>query len=280
MKGFAGSSGYEEIGSIGFISPGGSQDISTEIMPSHRIAGNEFSGTYKVPIFLNETHESGKWSVEYINLYDDAGNYFHIGINDGWNTSLTDASISQLAKRLSTESNSISFSYLNTSDNLPDITAPILDDLSIESNDDDLIVKLKISDSQAGVGIDVNESLYSSGGYDSFGSLSFTSSSGNQYVNVDVHNYHRVDGDEFMGTYHVPLKLAKYHEPGTWTLAGVNINDQADNYFSVYRNSSWDSPTTDADRIHMATRLGVDSNAITLFTRIVILNRLIPPLQS
>ena len=189
------------------------------------------------------------------------GNDFHINIDNDWNTPLTDASISQLAKRLFTESNSISFSYLNTSDYLPDITAPTLDDLSIESNDDDLIVKLKISDLQAGVGIDDHdEGLYLSGGYDSFGSLSFTSPSGNQQVYSDVHNYHRVDGDPFMGTYHVPLKLTKYGH--TWTLAGVNIVDQADNYL-CNRNSSWDSPTTDADRIHMASRLGVDSNAIT-----------------
>ena len=33
IEGFDSSGGYHEIGSIGFISPGGSQDISAEIMP-------------------------------------------------------------------------------------------------------------------------------------------------------------------------------------------------------------------------------------------------------
>ena len=173
LDGIDSSSGYQSIGFIDLTSPGGNQRISAEIMPSHRIDGDKFSGTYKVPIFLNESHESGKWSVVGIDIEDDAGNYYDIYGSGSWNVPATDVSISHLAKRLSTNSNSISFNYLNSNDYLIDVAAPILNDLSIESNNDELIVKLKISDLQGGVG--GNDNLNSSGGYSDIGSLTFTS---------------------------------------------------------------------------------------------------------
>ena len=108
------------------------------------------------------------------------------------------------------------------------IPPPELKDLSIEVDDDELIVKLKISDLQSGLRDE--EEPNSSGGHE-HASLSFTSPSGRQRVHLDFHDADRIDGDEFLGTYKASIELDDYHENGMWSLSSIYLSDIVGNEF-------------------------------------------------
>ena len=73
-----GSGGYHSIGELNFRSANGRQRLDVNIQPNHLVQGDKFSGTYKVPIFLNDATESGTWALEGVYLRDDSGNYQNI----------------------------------------------------------------------------------------------------------------------------------------------------------------------------------------------------------
>ena len=93
-----------------------------------------------------------------------------------------------------------------------------------------MIVRLKISDSQSG--LPVEKYVNSSGGYE-LASLTFTSPSGRQRIDLDFLDVHRVDGDEFLGTYQGSIDLEDYHENGTWSLSDIYLSDKIGNSFSA-----------------------------------------------
>ena len=108
-----GSGGYQTIGELEFLSPSGQQRIEVDIKTSHLIDGDSYSGKYKIPIFLNESHESGIWSLVDLDVTDDADNELEIGRDNNWGIALDNGERSHMAERLGVHPNSISFNYEN-----------------------------------------------------------------------------------------------------------------------------------------------------------------------
>ena len=149
-----GSGGYQTIGELEFLSPSGQQRIEVDIKTSHLIDGDSYSGKYKIPIFLNESHESGIWSLVDLDVTDDADNELEIGRNDNWGRALDNAERSHMAERLGVHPNSISFNYENKNykSNSDDKKPPLLKDFVVsEVGKNEMLVTLKIDDSQSGV---------------------------------------------------------------------------------------------------------------------------------
>ena len=161
-----GSGGYQTIGELEFLSPSGQQRIEVDIKTSHLIDGDSYSGKYKIPIFLNESHESGIWSLVDLDVTDDADNELEIGRDNNWGIALDNAERSHMAERLGVHPNSISFNYENKNykSNSDDKKPPLLKDFVVsEVGKNEMLVTLKIDDSHSGV---ISEEVpTSSGGY-------------------------------------------------------------------------------------------------------------------
>ena len=65
--------------------------IEVDIKTSHLIDGDSYSGKYKIPIFLNDSHESGIWSLVDLDVTDDADNELEIGRDNNWGIALDNA---------------------------------------------------------------------------------------------------------------------------------------------------------------------------------------------
>ena len=158
-----------------------------------------------------------------------------------------------MAERLGVHPNSISFNYENKNykSNSDDKKPPLLKDFVVsEVGKNEMLVTLKIDDSQSGV---ISEEVpTSSGGYGDIGEL-VVSPSGNQKVEASILNSQRIDGDEYSGTYQVPIKLSDYHEPGIWSLDDIELADNAGNELEVASVRDWRQPNTSANIDHLAT---------------------------
>ena len=259
-----GSGGYHSIGNLNFRSASGRQRLDVNIQSNHLVQGDKFSGTYKVPIFLNDATESGTWALEGVYLRDDSGNYQNID-RDDWDeiTPPSTAEASHLAKRLGADSDFIGFDYINNKykDTSNDLTPPKLKKFSIEPiSAQKMLVTLKVTDSQSGVlSKDSPTSSELTGKLEKLNLFP----SGRQEIEVNILNGQRIEGDKFSGTYKVPIVLGDYHEPGTWTLSELELRDNAGNEQYVDIESEWETPVLDAEKYHLAKRLGVDPDSLS-----------------
>ena len=134
-----------------------------------------------------------------------------------------------------------------------------------------MLVTLKVTDSQSGI---LSENApTSSGSYGAIGEVAFISPSGRQEIEVDILSSQRIKGDKFSATYQVPIILSDYHEPGKWSLVDLELIDNAGNEQDVERDGEWDTPLTDAERFHMAKRLGVDPDSIKIVKMSVVIRQ-------
>ena len=275
-----GSSGYSSsghIGELGFTSPDGSQQIWVDLTTADWIDGDQFSGTYQVDLNLQDTHQPGLWSLIEMDLEDDAGNELDIEAqSSGWGSPLSDAERQHMAARLGLDPSSLSFIYDNPhfdpETSQSDHTPPQLTDFAItQVNPQRMAVTLTFNDESGLTDFD-GSSGYSSSGYGSsgysssghIGELGFTSPDGSQQIWVDLTTADWIDGDQFSGTYQVDLNLQDTHQPGLWSLIEMDLEDDAGNELDIEAQSSgWGSPLSDAERQHMAARLGLDPSALT-----------------
>jgi len=176
-----------------------------------------------------------------------------------------------MAARLGLDPSALSFTYDNPdfdpATSQPDHTPPQLTQFSInEVISQQMAVTLTVEDESGLTGFD-SSGGYSSSGYNSgghIGELGFTSPDGNQQIWVDLTTADRVEGDPFFGTYQVNLNLQDTHQPGLWSLIELDLDDDAGNELDIEAQSSgWDSPLSNAERQHMAARLGLDPSTLS-----------------
>ena len=270
--GSSNSSGYSDlIGDLTFISPDGTQSISSSIRHSDRIAGDEFSGSYQVALELNDSHQPGLWYLSdlYIQSNSDHWKFSRLDISriGHWRSPMSDTERVHMAGRLGLEPSALSFEYDNPNYTpaSQDKTPPQLTEFSIQNaNNQQIVVSLHLNDREGGLrSPDGPDSSPNSGGYNSIGHLEFISPDGTQSISSGIHHSDHIAGDEFSSTYQVALELDDSHQPGLWSLTDLSISDYSDNWTSINRFGNWNTPMSDTERVHMAGRLGLEPSALS-----------------
>ena len=169
------------------------------------------SGVFTMPQFS----DSGVWTLQYLYLYDNAGNIGRLVTTDlagkGFPTILTVAST-------------------------PDSTPPTLTSLStspvsldVSNAPQPVTLQLTVTDDVAGVDLACQYSCYYS--------LRLRSPSGLQYLDGVDYNFTQVSGTALSGVWKTQVPIPQYAEAGIWTIDYLFLHDKAGNGIRL------DSPT-------------------------------------
>lgn len=198
-------------GSVGFLSPSGSQSKFFSLDGFGLRSGSLLSGVLTSSISLDRNAEAGLWTLGSIDLVDQAGNRRTVSSN-----------FNALLPGL----DSLSFQVLNSN---PDLSAPQITSATLSATTRDLTdpaarqisLDLGFSDSLSGL---------------RFGSVSFRSPSGLQRKFVSLNSSGLRSGSLNNGVVNGTINLDATSEAGLWSLDSVYLVDNAGNASSSYSN--------------------------------------------
>ncbi|WP_019499802.1 DUF4347 domain-containing protein [Pseudanabaena sp. PCC 6802] len=224
------SSGFN-FGSVTFRSPSGQiYDFSVYLSdPNNLTSGTELAGTYTGANNLSNSAETGIWTFESLQLFDDRF----------YSRTYNSSDLTALGIDPSTLAFTVSRGSTPTPD--PDTTAPTLTNLSLRNNS----VDLSSGEGSIGLNLQVADNI---SGFQS-GSVYFRNSSGQSFqVNLSDPN-NLASGTELAGTYTGAGQLSANSQPGVWTFDYLQLTD--DNGNSRTYNS------------RNLTALGIDSSTLS-----------------
>lgn len=199
---------------IRFRSPSG-QFVDGLFDVLNPVGGNRVDGSFEATLTLGNFAEAGTWTVEYLLLADEAGNF----------TSLYPETSSQLS--------ALTFAVTNANS---DATPPALASISIsdsfidiDAGERTIIVTARFTDNLAGL----FDGTFADGSGASGPQIRFISPSGQIIDGIfDIEN--PVSGTITDGVFRATMTLDLNAEPGDWTVQYLLLVDEAGNMVSLY----------------------------------------------
>ena len=222
---------------------------------THKVGGNDKVNTYRVPLNLDASSHGGIWYVEDINVYDKGTNTLRTPSGLSFERNFQGRLYSSRTSEEAQASNrkkfdilndlygldgnelklSVNNSVLNPSEQWD---APNLADFQMNPSDSSdsgaFTATLRITDQGEGIGGSATGSRTRDtyGISSSIGSVRLIGPSGQQKT-IAISRDYRVDGDEFDGSYEVPISLTGKDEKGIWRLSTISLEDDGGNPYSL-----------------------------------------------
>ena len=203
LSGLKVSSGSQSA--MSFQSPTGNQRVLAVFNPDSLESGTLLDGTHSYEMTLPRFSESGVWTIEYIWLFDEAGNDRYL-----------DATEAALAGHTTT------FTVTGESDTEP----PVMESLSVSPTSVNTSLSAQVVTATARITDDLSGLKVSSG---SQSAMSFQSPTGNQRV-LAVFNPDSLESGTLLdGTHSYEMTLPRFSESGVWTIEYIWLFDEAGN---------------------------------------------------
>ena len=191
---------------------------------SSMVGGTNLDGVWQAYITIPQFSEAGDWTIQYIQLTDNATNNQYLYTSDLQN---------------------LGFQTTFTVISQQDVTGPQLTSLSfspsaVNTSAADRIVTVTLGASDDLSGVDFNCYYYC------YYAVYLNSPSGKQYQGLVDYSVTNVSGTPLNGVWTGQITMPRYSEPGTWQVNFLSLKDSANNftYLSAAQLQSMGLPST------------------------------------